>query len=108
MGPRPVALIALPLALLLAAACGKSDAQAHRGGAPAVKAVPITVTKAEAREVQRAVETVGSVVAWQETIAKTEQPGTVAKLLVDLGDRVSAGQVLAEYDAREFQLSVRQ
>ena len=111
MGPRPVALIALPLALLLAAACGKSDAQApqaQRGGAPAVKAVPITVARAEAREVQRAVETVGSVVAWQETIAKTEQPGTVAKLLVDLGDRVSAGQVLAEYDAREFQLSVRQ
>ncbi len=111
MGPRPIALIAVPLALLFAAACGKSDAQApqaQRGGAAAVKAVPITIAKAEAREVQRAVETVGSLVAWQETVAKTEQPGTVAKLLVDLGDRVSPGQVLAEYDAREFQLSVKQ
>ena len=50
----PIALIALPLALLLAAACGKSDAQApqaRQGGAPTIKAVPITVAKAEVSDV---------------------------------------------------------
>ncbi len=57
---------------------------------------------------QRAVETVGSLVAWVETVVKTEQPGTVSKLLVDLGDSVTQGKILAEYDAREFQLAVDQ
>src|SRR4029450_7311821 len=79
-----------------------------RAGAPASKPIPINVAKAEARPVQRSVETVGSLVAWVETVVKTEQPGTVARLRVDLGDSVTQGKVLAEYDAREFQLAVDQ
>jgi len=66
------------------------------------------VAKAEAREVQRAVETIGSVVAWDDVQVRTEQPGTIARLLVDLGDAVTRGKVLAEYDAREFELAVKQ
>lgn len=108
---RPFALLAL-LAVTLAAgaACSKSDAQAPPPpkGVAAIKPLPITVAKAESRPVQRSVETVGSLVAWQETVIKTEQPGTISKLLVDLGDSVTAGKILAEYDAREFQLSVDQ
>lgn len=38
----------------------------------------------------------------------TAVPGTVARLLVDLGDRVEAGQVVAELDKREFGLAVEQ
>jgi RND family efflux transporter MFP subunit len=40
--------------------------------------------------------------------AKSEQPGTIARLRVDLGDRVTAGAVLADYDRREFELAVDQ
>jgi RND family efflux transporter MFP subunit len=104
-----------PLAVLLGAAGGTSDAQpagapkdASRGAAPAYKPLPITVARAEAREVQRAVETVGSLLAWDDVQIKTEQPGTIARLLVDLGDPVTKGKVLAEYDAREFELAVKQ
>src|SRR5262245_5343530 len=108
---------ALALALLLvgAGACGKSDAQsvpaqkdAPKGAAGAIKPLPITVAKAESREVQRSVETVGSLLAWDDVQVKTEQPGTIARLAVDLGDSVTKGQVLAEYDAREFELAVKQ
>ena len=74
----------------------------------AIKPLPITVAKAEAREVQRSVETVGSLLAWDDAQVRTEQPGTIARLLVDLGDAVTRGQVLAEYDAREFELAVKQ
>ncbi|HET7875943.1 MAG TPA: efflux RND transporter periplasmic adaptor subunit [Methylomirabilota bacterium] len=104
------ALAASALLLFAAVACGKSDAQAPQQakGAPAIKPIPITVAKAEAREVQRSVETIGSILAWDETQVKTEQPGTVARLTVDLGDAVTRGQVLAAYDAREFELAVRQ
>jgi RND family efflux transporter MFP subunit len=95
--------------VLTAAACGKSDAQSPPPkGAAAFKPLPITVAKAESRPVQRAVETVGSLVAWVETVVKTEQPGTVARLHADLGDSVMPGKILAEYDAREFQFAVDQ
>lgn len=101
------------LAALVLAFCagGRSDAQSTpspRGALDAVKPLPITVTRAEAREVQRAVETIGSLVAWDDVQVKTEQPGTIARLLVDLGDPVTRGKVLAEYDAREFELGVQQ
>ena len=111
-------LSCLPLCMALAAlgACSKSDAQsppaAKAAPAPAapgaIKPIPITVARAEAREVQRSVETVGSLVAWQETQVRTEQPGTIARLHADLGDSVARGKVLAEYDAREFELAVAQ
>lgn len=113
------AVVRVPLSLLLGlalglggvAACTRSDAQSPppaAKGAPALKAIPITVTRAEAREVQRSVETVGSLLPWQETQVRSEQPGTVARLRVDLGDSVPRGAVLAEYDAREFDLAVAQ
>jgi len=103
------------LLLLAAGGCGKSDAQsapppkdAPKTASSAVKPLPITVAKAESREVQRSVETVGSLLAWDDVQVKTEQPGTIARLLVDLGDSVTKGKVLAEYDAREFELAVKQ
>ena len=99
------------LLVLTCGAGGKADAQSSpspRAASPGIKALPITVARAGAREVQRAVETIGSVVAWDDVQVKTEQPGTIARLLVDLGDRVTRGTVLAEYDAREFELAVKQ
>jgi len=108
---RPSTPLGLALLVLAMAACGKSDAQSSsspRQPAPAIKPLPITVAKAEPREVQRAVETIGSLVAWDDVQVRTEQPGTIARLLVDLGDTVSRGKVLAEYDAREFDLAVKQ
>src|SRR5688572_12660408 len=108
MSPRS-RLTLLMITLLAAAACGKSDAQSPppKTGA-AFKPLAISVARAEARPVQRAVETVGSLVPWVETVVKTEQPGTIARLRVDLGDPVTQGQILAEYDAREFRFAVDQ
>jgi RND family efflux transporter MFP subunit len=103
--------LALLLVLAGAAACGKSDAQpppAPRGGPPALKRVAVMVARVEGREVQRSVDTIGSLLAWQDVQVKTEQPGTVARLGADLGDSVAVGAVLAEYDAREFELAVAQ
>jgi hypothetical protein len=93
---RPVALV-----LLLVAASGgsRSDAQsappskdAAKAAPTAIKPLPITVAKAEAREVQRSVETVGSLLAWDDVQVRTEQPGTIARLRADLGDSVTRGR----------------
>ena len=94
--------------VLLLAAGGASDAQTAAPGAAAFKALPVTVARAEAREVQRAVETVGSLVPWQDVQIRSEQPGTISRLHADLGDAVSKGKILAEYDTEEFRFSVAQ
>lgn len=104
--------LALAIALVLGG-CNRSRAEApappkREGAAPVIRAVPIAVGQAETRPVQRTVETSGSLLAWEEVVAKSEQTGTILRLRADLGDRVTAGQVLADYDRREFQLAVDQ
>jgi RND family efflux transporter MFP subunit len=112
--------VSLLILMLTVSACNRSQAEAPaKSGNPQGKtsgpaapgprvAISVTVGRAESRAVQRAVETSGSLLAWEEVQAKTEQAGTIAKLFVDLGDRVTAGMTLAEYDRREFQLTVEQ
>ena len=107
--------LVLVLVLIAATGCSQSDAQSSAPPKDAAKATPgaikpllITVARAEVREVQRSVETVGSLLAWDDAQVRTELPGTIARLFVDLGDSVTRGQVLAEYDAREFELAVKQ
>jgi RND family efflux transporter MFP subunit len=81
---------------------------------PAAKAAVaperLTVTAApiQARAVDRVVETTGSLLAWEEVTVNTAVPGTIARLPVDLGDQVRAGQVVAELETREFTLGVQQ
>ncbi len=103
---RCLLVIAIPLILWGSA---QSDAQGSQPKkAQEVKAFPITVARVEARSVQRSVETVGSLLAWEEVQVKSELPGTLDRLLVDLGDRVPSGAVLAEFDKREARLSAQQ
>jgi membrane fusion protein, multidrug efflux system len=106
-------------ALAAVAGCNQSQAQSAKpppgpaagkpaAATPALRPIPVNVTAAESRAVQRTVETSGSVLAGDEVQARSEQPGTIARLHVDLGDRVTAGAILAEYDRREFLLAVDQ
>lgn len=104
-------LVALTASLSLASGCGgdKTSAAPQKRAQPAApQTLAITVAPVEARTVQRSVETTGSLLAWEEVVLNTAVPGTVARLLVDLGDRVEAGQVVAELDKREFALTVEQ
>jgi RND family efflux transporter MFP subunit len=84
---------------------GKTAAPATNG---TIRPIAVNVAPAQSRAVQRTVETSGSVLAADEVQAKSEQAGTIARLYVDLGDRVAMGTVLADYDRREFQLAVDQ
>ena len=99
MVARGSAVLVIGLLASLLAGGGGSDAQ---GASPArsapagLKPIPVTVAKAEARAVQRSVETVGSLLPWQDVQVKTEQPGTISRLHADLGDSVGRGKVLAD------------
>lgn len=109
----PRAALVLAIALMALSGCNRTQAEAPAsrkpdGGTSAVRAIAIAVGQAATRPVQRTVETSGSLLAWEEVVAKSEQTGTILRLRADLGDRVTAGQVLADYDRREFQLAVDQ
>lgn len=112
---RASTLTLLPLLAAVLAGCGERSAPAAptaaaatADAAPQAQALGVTVATVQARDVQRSVETTGSLLAWQEVVLNTAVPGTLARLHVDLGDRVEAGQVLAELDRREFALAVQQ
>jgi multidrug efflux pump subunit AcrA (membrane-fusion protein) len=93
---RLLSALLLP-ALLAATACNRSQAETGKAPAapstapaPTFRPIPVNITPAQSRPVQRTVETSGSVLAGDEVQAKSEQPGTIARLRVDLGDRVTA------------------
>lgn len=91
---------------LAAAGCSKSEtAQAHaREGTPkAIQAEPVRQDS-----VKRTVDVVGTLAAVDEVTISSEADGKVAKILADLGDRVSAGQLLVQLDNEKQQYTVAQ
>ncbi len=108
---RPIGGSVTALLVVFLAGCGsdKTNASPQKGaGSPAQQTLTITVAPVEARAVQRMVETTGSLLAWEEVVLNTSLAGTVARLFVDLGDRVEPGQVVAELDKHELSLAVEQ
>jgi HlyD family secretion protein len=98
----------LVAAWLLAGCSGdpsQAEAPRRRG---ASRAPTVAVAPVSAHAVERTVDATGSLLAWEEVTLNTAVPGTMARLLVDLGDRVAAGQVVAELDRRELTLGVEQ
>jgi len=104
---RGAVLAAVPAVFALAVLGCSGDAPRAGRGAPA-RAPAVTVALVEARTVERTVDVTGSLLAWEEVVLSTSIPGTVARLVVDLGDRVQAGQVVAELDPRELAFAVEQ
>ena len=108
---RSLLTATLVVALFAASGCGgdKTNAAPQRKtGTTTPQTLAITIAPVEARDVQRTAETTGSLLAWEEVVLNTPVQGTVARLAVDLGDRVETGQVVAELDKREFTLAVDQ
>jgi multidrug resistance efflux pump len=110
--PRARLLGLLLLALLLPD-LARGQARPPAPASARVKAAepaPVRVTSAEVagRAVRRSIDTSGRLLAWEEAVARTEIPGTVVRLYVDLGDPVQEGQPLAELDRREADLALDQ
>jgi multidrug efflux pump subunit AcrA (membrane-fusion protein) len=74
--------------------------------APGERKIAVSVAKVEGQDVERSVQIVGTLMAQEEVTLGTEVPSTIAKILVDMGDRVQAGQVVIKLDEREARLEV--
>lgn len=102
--------VALQLCLLaLLSACSTSTSEnGPRPDAAAPAPVSIDASKVQTRELQRFVDAVGTLDPNEEVLISNQVEGTVEKLLVDLGDAVRAGEVIAQLDTRELELAVHQ
>jgi RND family efflux transporter MFP subunit len=89
---------------MLLVACGRGD-----GTAPEAKAsLTVTAGQPESRSIVLDVVASGSVAAWQEMSLGVEVAGhRVERVLVEVGDRVRAGQALLQLDTRTLQVDLR-
>jgi len=100
--------------IALVVAIGSSCARDTAGKSPGNKAVAAAVKSkvkaaaVERQQQQRTVEAVGSLFALDEVTVSSEAEGRVEQVMVDVGDRVGKGQVLARIVPVEFELTVEQ
>jgi RND family efflux transporter MFP subunit len=78
------------------------------GASNADKALAVTIATVESREVRRMVEAVGSLFAYDEVTISPEVDGRAEKVLADIGDHVTKGQVLVQILPLEYELAVAQ
>jgi len=89
--------------------CNKSR-QAMAGGDQAKSGKPIAVRvgRVAAEQIERRVEAVGTLLAFEEVTISAETEGRIIEVRVDLGDRVHRGQQLAVIHPEEQQYLVDQ
>ncbi len=100
---KKLLVLILPFVLLLSCSEKKQaqDTAKQRSEQKAEKALKITTSKVEARDVQRKIEIVGTLAAWDEVTVSNESAGTIDKISVDLGDAIKSGQVILKLNDRD-------
>ena len=86
--------------------CSRSETAQARGGEHAAKPVRVEVVRRDS--VRRAVDVVGTLAAVDQVTISSEADGKVSRILADLGDRVTAGQVLIKIDNEKQQYTYDQ
>ena len=98
----------LVLAALSALSLGCSKASQAKGPGKSLQKVAVKTMLVKAQEIDRRVDTVGTLMADQEVIVSSEIEGRVTEVLVDLGDRVKQGKALITILPDEQQFNVAQ
>jgi RND family efflux transporter MFP subunit len=85
-------------AILGLAGCNRQPpVQAKQDSGP----IPVRVSKVAVRDLQRLVESVGSLFPYEEVVISSEIDGRVEEVTADLGDRVEQNQVLVRVSEEE-------
>lgn len=93
-------------ALSLAPGCG-SDGPAGGADDPAVRPpAPVEVARVEVRSITRRRTISGTLEASAEVLVAPRVPGQVERLLVDIGDAITDGEVVARLDDDEWRQAV--
>lgn len=108
--PRATAGAALALGALSAGACRKNDASAEPAKSEMMLVGPENVTVVRAELIRTGPALSGSLTPERSATIRSEMSGAVLQTYAEAGQRVSAGQPLAQLDAavlRDLQLSAR-
>lgn len=100
-GIAAVAILALSVQ-----GCSKSEMAQARSREGSAK--PVKVEAVRHDSVRRAVDVVGTLAAVDQVTISSEADGKVSRILADLGDRVTAGQVLVQIDSEKQQYTYEQ
>src|SRR5262245_23307144 len=107
---RPVFWCAVLLSLPFVAGCDSVHSEAAKTAEESTSAEPpplsVQTTKPVWPTVQRTAQGQGALFAKESVILSNKLAGYVNKVLVDFGDKVKAGQVLAEMEREELELQV--
>jgi RND family efflux transporter MFP subunit len=102
---KHASVTAVLAAVLMAAGCTKSgsiEAKQDTGQ------ITVRVAAVRTRDIQRTVESVGTLYPFEEAVISAEIDGRVDAVKVDLGDRVSPGQILVQISDEEQRYLVAQ
>lgn len=100
-----VGLAIILSASLFVAACGSSSTTAEAApetNAPEATIVDVPVVKAVVGNVESTLEISGTLAPRSRVAVKSKLPGTIERMLVDIGDAVAMGQTIATIDRREI------
>ena len=92
-------------ASLLVAACGTSSTTAEAAPettAPEASIVDVPVVTASVGSIESTLEISGTLAPRSRVAVKPKLPGTIERMLVDIGDAVAMGQTIATIDRREI------
>jgi multidrug efflux pump subunit AcrA (membrane-fusion protein) len=99
--------VAVAAACFLGSGCSQErPGTSSANASPGERRIAVSAATVVGQDVERSVQVVGTLAAEEEVTLGTEVPSTVAKILVDMGDRVHAGQVVIKLDDREARLEV--
>jgi len=105
-------LQAVSMVLFLSlAACQRSETSASNtpaAGKAAIQTPTVATVRAITREVSATVQATGSFVAHESSDVAPNEAGIVVTTLVDVGDFVQQGQVIARLDDRDAKLRIDQ
>lgn len=99
-------LSSLLFAAALLAGCNRGKDTATAQAAKRPDPVPIKVAAVQTKEVDRVISVTGSLEPDETVSVSAEVPGRIATILVDFGQPVRKGQVLAELDKQELTIAV--
>lgn len=86
---------------LILLSCSKDKGNAKKAEVKADSVFKVNTAIAVGRAVQRTVEATGTLAPWEEVIVSNETAGTVDKIFVDLGDKVTEGQLMLRFDQQD-------